>query len=139
MRPDPALLAASAMFAGASGFGSIVAIRHEVPGRPFGIGIPLSVPSGLLAGWGAGVAAPWPMPAAGLIVAAGTIRGQRSTWRGLVCMGLGLGCIAGTLIEPVTYRPRACPPAVRAAIALNLGASVVLAATGRRHLRQARR
>ena len=54
--PDGALLAASLAFAGAAGLGSAVAVRDQLPGRPFGISVPLSVPAGLLAGWGAGVA-----------------------------------------------------------------------------------
>ena len=51
--PDGALLVASLAFAGAAGLGSAVAIRDQIPGRPFGISVPLSVPAGLLAGWGA--------------------------------------------------------------------------------------
>ena len=65
--PDRALLAAAIAFAGAAGLGSAVAIRDQLPGEPLGIGIPLSVPAGLLAGWGAGVAAPWPMPVAAVV------------------------------------------------------------------------
>ena len=60
--PDRALLGASLAFAGAAVLGSAVAIRDQLPGQPFGVSIPLSVPAGLAAGWGAGVAAPWPMP-----------------------------------------------------------------------------
>jgi hypothetical protein len=67
--PDRALLA------GAAVMGSAVAIREDLPGQPCGISIPLSVPAGLLADWGAGVAAPWPMPAAAVIAAA---RSQRT-------------------------------------------------------------
>jgi hypothetical protein len=54
--PDRALLAASIVFAGVAALGSAAAIRDQLPGDPLGIGIPLSVPAGLLAGWGAGVA-----------------------------------------------------------------------------------
>jgi hypothetical protein len=39
-------------FAGASVLGSVVAIRDQLPGEPLGVSIPLSVPAGLLAGWG---------------------------------------------------------------------------------------
>jgi hypothetical protein len=49
---DRALLAASLAFAGAAGLGSAVAIRDQLPGRPCGVGVPLSVAAGLLAGWG---------------------------------------------------------------------------------------
>ena len=67
--PDGALLAAALAFAGAAGVGSAVAVRKQLPGQPFGISVPLSVRAGLLSGWGAGVAAPWPMPVAAVIVA----------------------------------------------------------------------
>ena len=49
--PDPALLAAALAFAGAAIAGSAVAIRDELPGRPCGVSVPLTVPAGLLAGW----------------------------------------------------------------------------------------
>ena len=73
--PDRALLATSLAFAGAAVVGSAVAIREDLPGQPCGISVPLSVPAGLLVGWGAGVAAPWPMPATAVIAAA---RSQRT-------------------------------------------------------------
>lgn len=66
---DRALLAASVAFAGAAGIGSAVAVREQLPGQPLRVSIPLPVGAGLLAGWGAGVAAPWPMPAAALAAA----------------------------------------------------------------------
>jgi hypothetical protein len=78
--PDGALLAASLAFAGAAGLGSAVAVRDQLPGQPFGISVPVSVPAGLLAGWGAGVAAPWPMPAAAVIVAARARRTALVRW-----------------------------------------------------------
>jgi hypothetical protein len=56
--PDRALLGASLGFAGAAVLGSVVAIRDQLPGQPLGVSIPLSVPAGLAAGWGAAVAAP---------------------------------------------------------------------------------
>jgi hypothetical protein len=68
--PDRALLGASLGFAGAAVLGSVVAIRDQLPGQPLGVSIPLSVPAGLAAGWGAAVAAPWPMPAAAVMTAA---------------------------------------------------------------------
>ena len=66
--PDGVLLGASFAFAGASVLGSVVAIRDQLPGEPLGVSIPLSVPAGLLAGWGAAVAAPWPMPVAAVTI-----------------------------------------------------------------------
>ena len=106
--PDRALLATSLAFAGAAVLGSAVAIREDLPGQPCGISIPLSVPAGLLVGWGAGVAAPWPMPAAAVIAAARSQRTQPNALAGAVCAGIAIGCILGTAIEPVTRRPRSC-------------------------------
>jgi len=37
-----------------------------------------------------------------------------------VCAAIGLGCIIGTLVEPVTRRPRSWSPATRLAIGVNL-------------------
>jgi hypothetical protein len=47
-------------------------------------------------------------------------------------MGLGLACIAGTLVEPVTHRRRPWARGVAAAIAVNLVTSAAPAAAGRR-------
>jgi len=46
---------------------------------------------------------------------------------------IGLGCIFGTLIEPVTRQPRCWSPAAGLAIGLNLAASAALIAAGLRH------
>lgn len=135
---DRTLLAASLAFAGAAGAGSAVAVRDQLAGRPLGISIPLSVGAGLLAGWGAGVAAPWPMPAAALIAAAKAQQAGASTVAGAVCAGVGLGCILGTAIEPVTWRPHSWSPLTRLAIMVNLAASAALTAAGWRHLTAAR-
>jgi hypothetical protein len=136
--PDPALLAASAAFGGACAFGSAVAARRHIAGEPFGVRVPLSVPTGITVGWGAGVAAPWPMPAAALVAARVSDRDSRVP--GLVCAGLGLACIAGTLVEPVTWRRRCWLPGVRPAIAGNIVTSAALAVAGWRsaHHRPAR-
>jgi hypothetical protein len=134
--PDRALRTAALAFACAAGFGSAVAIRDRVPGEPLGIRIPLSVPLGLLAGWGAGVAAPWPMPVAALLAAARSSGREGAVGPALVCSGLGVGCIVGTLIEPCTYRPRSWTRATRTAILLNVAASVALAAAGLRLLKR---
>ena len=131
--PDRALLAASLAFAGAAVLGSAVAIREDLPGQPCGISIPLSVPAGLLVGWGAGVAAPWPMPAAAVIAAARSQRTQPHALTGAVCAGIGICCVLGTVIEPVTRRPRSSSPATRLAIASNIAASAALTVTGLRH------
>jgi hypothetical protein len=131
--PDRALLATSLAFAGAAVLGSAVAIREDLPGQPCGIGIPLSVPAGLLVGWGAGIAAPWPMPAAAVIAAARSQRTQPHALIGAVCAGIGIGCVLGTAIEPVTRRPRSWSPTTRLAIASNIAASAALIVTGLRH------
>jgi hypothetical protein len=48
--PDRALPGASIAFAAAAVLGSVVAVRDQIPGEPFGLRVPLSVPAGLLAG-----------------------------------------------------------------------------------------
>jgi hypothetical protein len=137
--PDRALLAASVAFAAAAGLGSAVAIRDELPGEPLGITVPLSVPAGLAVGWGAAVAAPWPMPAAAVLAAVRAQRAGASAATGLVCVGIGLGCVAGTLVEPVTRRPRTWSLGTRLAITANLAASAALLVAGWRHFAAARR
>jgi hypothetical protein len=131
--PDRALLATSLAFAGAAVVGSAVAIREDLPGQPCGIRVPLSVPAGLLVGWGAGVAAPWPMPAAAVIAAARSQRTKPNALTGAVCAGIGIGCVLGTAIEPATRRPRSWSAATRLAIAFNIAASAALTMTGLRH------
>ena len=137
--PDLALLAASLAFAGAAVVGSAVAIREQLPGQPCGISVPLSVPAGLLAGWGAGVAAPWPMPVAAVIAAARSQGTKPSALTGGICAGVGIGCVLGTAVEPVTRRPGTWSPAIRLAIACNVTASAALIMAGGRHLAAARR
>src|SRR5689334_24891054 len=100
--PDPALLAAALAFAGAAIAGSAVAIRDELPGRPGGISVPLTVPAGLLAGWGAGVAAPWPMPVTAVVAAARSQRTGPTALTGGVCAGNGWGFVLGSGCGPVT-------------------------------------
>ena len=137
--PDAALLGASLAFAGAGVLGSVVAIRDQLPGEPLGVGVPLSVTAGLLAGWGAAVAAPWPMPAAAVTTAVMARRREPSARPGAVCAAIGLGCILGTFIEPVTRRPRSWSPATRLAIGANLSASAALVGAGAWHWATARR
>ena len=137
--PDRVLLGASLAFAGAGVLGSVVAIRDQLPGEPLGVSIPLSVPAGLLAGWGAGVAAPWPMPVAAVTAAAAARHREPGAGPGVVCAVIGLGCIAGTVIEPVTRRPRSWPGATGLAIGVNLAASAALIGAGAWHAAGARR
>jgi hypothetical protein len=135
---DNALLGTSLVFAGAAVWGSAVAIRDQLPGRPLGITVPLSVPAGVVAGWGAGVAAPWPMPVAAIAAAAAARLRTPSPRPGAVCAMIGAGCIVGTLIEPVTQRPGSWSRATALAIGFNLAASAGLIAAGLRHSATAR-
>ena len=130
---DDALLGASLAFAGAAAWGSAVAIRDQLPGRPLGISVPLSVPAGLVVGWGAGVAAPWPMPLAAVAAAAAARHRALSPRPGAVCAMIGAGCLAGTLFEPVTQRPRSWSRATALAIGFNVAASAGLIGAGLRH------
>ena len=137
--PDGALLGASLVFAGAAVLGSVVAVRDQLPGEPLGVGISLSVPAGLLAGWGAAVAAPWPMPVAAVTAAAMARHREPSACPGAACAAIGLGCIAGTAVEPVTRRPRSWSAPTRLAIGVNLAASAALVGAGAWHAVAARR
>lgn len=135
---DGALFAASLAFAGAAGVGSVVAVREQRAGRPFGISVPLSIPAGLLAGWGAGVAAPWPMPAAAVIAAARAGPAAPGAHAGAICAGIGMGCIVGTAIEPVSWQPRSWTRWTKVAIVCNVTASAALTVAGWRHFTAAR-
>ena len=137
--PDEALRTAALAFAGAATYGSIVALRSNVAGEPLGLNIPMSVAAGLAVGWGAGVAAPWPMPVAALIAAARAGGQETRTGPGVVCAGLGVACIIGTLVEPVTHHRRISTPSIRTAILVNVVASILLTAAGLRYLASARR
>ena len=92
------LVIAAAAFAASTALGSVVAARGNVEGAPFGVRLPISVPTGLLVGWGSGLSAPWPMPAVALIAA---LRGGPTAGR--ICAMIGAGVIAGTAVEPVTW------------------------------------
>ncbi len=127
---------AAIAFACVVGFTTAVAVRDDLPGRPLGIGVPLSVPTGIVVGWGAGVAAPWPMPVAALIASRRANQGDAVA--ALVCAGLGIAGIVGFLIEPNTYDPKTWTPANRNAITAGLLASAALATTGLRHWRRTR-
>ena len=101
--------------------------------------ISLSVPAGLLAGWGAAVAAPWPMPVAAVTPAAAARHREPGAGPGSVCAAIGLGCIVGTVIEPVTRRPRSWSSTTGLAIGVNLAASAALVGAGAWHAATARR
>jgi hypothetical protein len=124
----PPLIAAAAAFAATTVFGSVVALNEQVEGEPFGVRLPISVRTGLAAGWGSGLSAPWPMPALALISA---LRADgTSATPGRICAAIGGGVILGTLAEPVTWRRRPRSRWASSAILLNLLAGAALATKG---------
>jgi hypothetical protein len=131
---DRALRAAALGFACAAGYNSIVAICEGLPGEPLGLQIPLPVSTGILVGWGAAVAAPWPMPVAALWAATRVQEGVAGS--ALVCAGLGIAGILGILIEPNTCRSESWTGSTRRAVFLHVATSVALAWAGIRHLRR---
>ena len=92
------LVVAAAAFVASTVFGSVVAARGNVEGAPFGVRLPISVRTGLLAGWGSGISAPWPMPAVAMIAA---LRGGPTAGR--ICALIGAGVVVGSAAEPVTW------------------------------------
>ena len=124
------LRAAAVGFACAAGYNSVVAIRDDLPGEPLGIQIPLSVRTGILVGWGAAVAPPWPMPVAALVAALRTSHQEDGSRSALACVGLGVAAIVGLLVEPNTYKAKSWTPATRGAVLLHLAASAALAGAG---------
>jgi hypothetical protein len=136
-RTDHALLVAALGFACATGYNSVVAIRESVLGEPFGIRIPLPVPTGILVGWGSAVAAPWPMPALALLSAARQPGRDTPNRSALICAGIGIAGIVGILIEPNTYRAKSWTSATRRAVVAHVATSLTLAGAGIRHMRRA--
>jgi hypothetical protein len=122
-------------FAATVALTSAVAIRDDIEGRPFGVQIPLSVRAGILTGWGAGIAAPWPMVVVAVIAASRARQNAGSPWPGQTYVALGLAGIVGLLVEPNTYRPKSWSRAARVSIAMDLAAKSVLVFAGLRQLR----
>ncbi len=135
-RGDSALSIAAAAFALATGFTSVVTVRDHLPGRPFGIGIPLSVPAAILVGWGGAVAAPWPLPVGGLVAATRAKDPDRGAAPALACAAIGTAAIVGLLIEPNSYHRTTWTRATRAAFVAHLAFSGLLATCGLRRARQ---
>lgn len=135
---DRAVQAAAAGFATATVYTTVVAIRHELPGRPLGIEVPMSVSAGVAVGWGAAVAAPWPMPVVAL-VAARRLGSSDTAAPSVVCAAIGMAGIIGVLIEPNSFAPRKWAPATSAAIAAHVGSCAWLAWAGLGSWRQRRR
>jgi len=127
-RSQPALFAAALAYAASTAISSYVAVRDDVPGQPFGITPTFPVRVGVLAGWGAGIAAPWYMPAVALFAAYRAGDGRPGP--AAVASAIGCASIAGHLIEPVTRRPRSWTPSTTAAIALATASATALALAG---------
>ena len=125
-----ALQCAAIGFACATAYNSAVAIRENLPGEPLGIGVPLSVPSAILLGWGSAVAAPWSMPLLGLLAATRKPQNGAGNGSGMVCAGLGVAGIVGILLEPNTYRVRTWARSTRRAVVLHLGTCATLVGAG---------
>jgi hypothetical protein len=138
MRPDGALRgtgrlgAAAVAFACTCVYTSVVAVREDLPGRPLRISVPLSVPLGLLVGWGAAVAAPWPMPIVALVAAGRSGEGDRGTRAALVAAGIGVAGVVGLLMEPNTYDWSSHTRSNRRAITLGFVTTGALTVTGLR-------
>jgi hypothetical protein len=79
------------------------------------------------------------MPVAAVAAAAMARQWEPGARPGAVCAAIGLGCIVGTFIEPVTRRPRSWSAATRLAIGLNLATSAALVGAGVWHAAAARR
>jgi hypothetical protein len=124
--------AAAAAFAVTCAFTTAVSIRDDLPGRPCGVGVPLSVPMGLLVGWGSAVAAPWPMPVAAVAAAARAGNESHGARASLVCAAVGVAGVIGLLMEPNTYDVRAHSRANRLAIVLGFLSTGALAIAGMR-------
>ncbi len=117
-------------FALVTGHNSVVAIRENLPGEPFGIRLPISVRTGILTGWGSCVAAPWPMPVLGLLAVRHLPEATVGKKPANVCATLGAAGLVGLLIEPNTYWAKSWTRPTRRAILLHVGASAGLVAAG---------
>ena len=122
-------------FALATGYNSGVAIREDLPGEPLGVRVPISVRTGILAGWGSCVAAPWPMPLVGLLAMRRLAQGKTGNKAGHVCAGLGAAGLIGILIEPNTYRAANWTRHTRRAVHLHVASCATLVGAGLWHAR----
>jgi hypothetical protein len=136
MSNDKSLRFAAIGFALATGYNSAVAIRENLPGEPLGVRVPISVSTGILTGWGASVAAPWPMPALGFFVVRRASQARGGNRPALVCTALGMAGLVGILIEPNTYKATSWARSTRRAVCLHVGTCATLAGVGLRHARR---
>jgi hypothetical protein len=121
---------AAVAFALTSVYTTVVSARERLPGRPLGIGVPLSVPVGLLFGWGSAVAAPWPMPVGALVAARRASHPEIGARASLACALIGIGGVLGLLMEPNTFDVRAHSRANRLAIVTGFLTTGALASAG---------
>lgn len=115
-------------YAASTTLGSYVSIRDNIPGEPLAITVPLSVPTALVIGWGAGIAPPWFMPVTALLAARQACDGRPGP-AALAC-AIGMASVVGHLIEPVTRRPGTWTFAMTTAISLGLTTSAALTMAG---------
>ncbi|MFF2269010.1 hypothetical protein ACFVTZ_12105 [Cellulosimicrobium cellulans] len=119
-------------YAAATALGSWTAVRHDLHSEPFGRDLlPLPAARTVALGLGGGTAIPVTVTA---LVALAAPRAGRARGWARTCVALGSTSLAGTLVEPAAWGRRAPGAGVRAATALNLGASVLLLGHGLRHL-----
>jgi hypothetical protein len=135
--PTRGVRAAAVAFAITSVYTSIVSVRGRLDGRPLGVRIGVSVPRGLLLGWGSAVAAPWPMPVGALLLATRVGRGDRTARAALGCAAIGVAGVIGLLLEPNTYGVRAHSRDNQLAVAAGFVTTGMLAVTGLRRWREA--
>jgi len=121
---------AACAFALTSIYTTVVSARERLAGRPLGIGVPLSVPTGLVLGWGSAIAAPWPMPVGALVAARRAERGVTDARGSLVCAAIGIAGVLGLLMEPNTYDVHAHSRANRFGIAAGFVTTGALAIAG---------
>lgn len=132
---DPLLLGPAALFAAATAYGTAVAATEAGPrGEPLGLQVPGSVRTHLLLGWGAAVAAPWPMPVIAAVAAARG--GPRSAPAARTIAGIGTAALLGILVEPATWGRRPASSRAALAVPLHLLGSVAMVWAGTHRLRQ---
>lgn len=128
------LLAAASMSVATAAAATSVSLRHpDLPGEPFGLRIPGSVPRHLALGLGSAVAVPWPMPIIALVAAVKDEPGRTLPAR--TCAVIGAAMLIGTVVEPASWGLRPRSDAARATAVMHLlsGSALFLAGTLRRN------
>jgi hypothetical protein len=132
---DRVLLVPAALFVVSTAYATAVAATEpDLLGEPFGLRVPGRVRTHLTLGLGSAISAPWPMPVIAMWAAG---RGTpASAWAGRTVTIVGIGVLAGTLAEPVTWGRRPASPRARASIPLHLAIGAALVSAGTHRLRQ---